>query len=92
MRALAPEVTRNAQTCKQKPVIMTALDNVDDCQGLTVSLGTLYNLLSSTIVPTTTAIRFSSLILVINLEIALNDIGGRLMRDMNKRLKTTLLK
>lgn len=92
MRALAPEVTRNAQTCEQKIVIMKTPDGRASRQEHTVSLGTLYNLLSSTIVPTTTAIRFSSAILVMYLEIALNDIGGRLIRDMNRRLNTTLLK
>jgi len=92
MRALAPEVTRNAQTCQRKIVIMRALGSRGSRQERTVSLGTLYNLLSSTIVPTTTAIRFSSAILVMYLEIALNDIGGRLIRDMNRRLNTTLLK
>lgn len=71
---------------------MRILDSKASCQELTVSLGTLNNLLSSTIVPTTTAIRFSSAILVMYLETALNDIGGRLMRDMNRRLNTTLLK
>jgi len=71
---------------------MRSYDGKESRKGRTVSLGTLYSLLSSTIVPTTTAIRFSSAILVMYLEIALNDIGGRLIRDMNRRLNTTLLK